>query len=110
VKSMKKAYVGKWRIQEMDAWDKDFIDMIVPGHLIIEKDGTGFFQFGTVEGEIDCRIEKVYDKERIDFSWEGEEEGDSASGRGWASIEGERMTGKIYFHLGDESGFKATKE
>jgi 3-deoxy-7-phosphoheptulonate synthase len=27
LKSMKKAYVGKWRIQEMDEWDRDFIDL-----------------------------------------------------------------------------------
>ena len=34
---MKKAYVGKWRIVEMEQWDKDFIDEEVPGHFTIRK-------------------------------------------------------------------------
>jgi hypothetical protein len=30
-----KAYVAKWCITEMEQWDKDYIDMVVPGHLMI---------------------------------------------------------------------------
>ena len=45
----------------MDAWDQDFVDLVVPGHFTIRKDGTGCFQFGAVQGEMDCRIEKASD-------------------------------------------------
>jgi hypothetical protein len=56
---IKKAYVGKWRITEMEQWDKEFIDLVVPGHLTIEKDGTGSLQFGAVEAWVDCRLEAL---------------------------------------------------
>jgi hypothetical protein len=56
--ALKQAYVGKWRIDDhMDDWDQDFIDLVVPGHFAIRKDGTGFFQFGAVVGKLHCRIE-----------------------------------------------------
>ncbi len=104
---MKKAYIGKWRITEMEQWDRDFIDLVVPGHLTIKKDGTGSLQFGAIEVDIDCRLESVNGAERLDFSFEGSDEGDPVCGRGWAQVTGRGMKGKIYFHLGDDSGFTA---
>ena len=47
--------------------------------------------------------------ERIEFSWEGQGEMDSACGRGWAVIEEGELRGRIFFHLGDESMFRALK-
>jgi len=35
-----------------------------------------------MQGEIDYRIEPSHDAERLEFSWEGEDEMDSVSGRG----------------------------
>ncbi|MBI4765543.1 MAG: hypothetical protein HY787_13225 [Deltaproteobacteria bacterium] len=105
---MKKTYIGKWRITEMEMWDKEYIDMVVPGHLTIEKDGTGSLQFGVVEVEMDCRIESIHGEERLDFTFEGSDEGDQVCGRGWAQITGRNMKGRIYFHLGDDSAFTAT--
>jgi len=107
--TLKQAYVGKWRIDHMDEWDKDFIDLVAPGHFTIKKDGTGFFQFGVVEGELDCRIEDSSGTERLAFSWQGFDEGDEVSGRGWAEVEGKKMKGWIHFHMGDDSGFTARK-
>src|SRR3972149_8597226 len=100
-------YVGKWRIIHMDQWDQDFVDLVVPGYVTIKKDGLGSFQFGAVQGEIDCRIERQFDGEVLSFTWEGEDECDPASGRGWARVDRNEMTGQIFFHLGDDSGFKA---
>lgn len=105
----KNPYLGKWRITEMELWDKEYIDLVAPGHFIFNKDGLGHFQFGTVEGEIDYRIEEVGGINRIEFSWEGQSEYDPVSGRGWASIDGEELVGRLYFHLGDDSWFKAKK-
>ena len=104
---MKKVYIGKWRIREMEQWDKEYIDMMVPGHLTIEKDGTGLLQFGAVEVGVDCRLEIINGAERLDFSFEGSEEGDQVCGRGWAQVTGRNMKGRICFHLGDDSAFTA---
>jgi hypothetical protein len=105
-----KEYVGKWRITEMEQWDKDYIDMVASGHLTIGGDGQGSLQFGVVEAEIDCRVESLSGIERIEFSFEGEDEGDPVCGRGWAQVKGQAMTGRIYFHMGDDSGFTASKK
>jgi hypothetical protein len=107
---IKSEYVGKWRIIEMSEWDQDFIDLAAPGHLTIKTDGTGAFAFGAVEAEIDCRIEKIGDGERLGFSFAGSDEGDEVSGRGWAAVSGRSMEGWFVFHLGDESTFRARKQ
>jgi hypothetical protein len=102
-------YLGRWRIREMDQWDKDFIDLVGEGHITIDKKNRGELRFGAVECDLDFRIEKVGDQERIEFSFVGQDEGEEVVGRGWALLEGDRLRGRIYFHLGDESGFLAER-
>jgi hypothetical protein len=58
---------------------------------------------------MDCRIEKIGERERMDFSWEGNDESDPACGRGRVEMEGKEMRGRIYIHFGDDSGFTARK-
>jgi len=108
--TIEKAYVGKWRITEMEQWDKDFIDLVVQGNITVGDDGLGTLQFGAVEAEIDCRVESVGGVERLEFSFEGEDEGDAVCGRAWGQVTGRTMIGRIYFHMGDDSGFSASKK
>jgi hypothetical protein len=59
---------------------------------------------------MDCRIEPYGDSERLAFSWDGEDEMDPVSGRGWAIInEDGQLVGRLYFHDGDDSGFTAER-
>jgi hypothetical protein len=102
-------YIGKWRIIEMDQWDQEFVNLVVPGYVTIRKDGTGSFQFGAVQGEMDCRIQKTGMHEQIEFTWDGFDECDPASGRGWVRVDGIEMSGHLFFHMGDDSGFRAKK-
>jgi len=83
--------------------------MEVPGHFTFKKDGTGQFQFGLVQGEMACRIETKDGKVRIEFSWEGQEELNSANGRGWVVIENKELQGRIFLHQGDDSSFRARR-
>jgi len=106
---MKNKYLGRWRIFEMELWDQDFVDLDVPGHITLENKGRGEFQFGLVQGFVDYRIERIGEVERLEFSWEGSDDADPACGRGRATIESGELHGKIYFHCGDESWFKAKK-
>jgi hypothetical protein len=105
----KNPFHSKWRIIEMEHWDSDYIDLVVPGHITFEKDDLGEFQFGTMRGELDCRFEKHGDEMRVEFSWQGESEIDPASGRGWATIKEGELNGRLYIHLGDDSWFRAVK-
>ena len=105
---LKSEYLGKWRITEMGAWDEDYVDMVVPGHFTVTKNG-GEMEFGVVSCELDCRVEEFAGIERLEFSFLGMDEGDEVSGRGWAVIEENLLKGHIYFHYGDDSGFSARK-
>ncbi len=99
---------GRWRIVEMDLWDRDAIDLVGPGFFEIKADGTGSFQFIAVEGAIDGRHVERDSRPLFEFSWVGSDDGDGASGRGWARVEADgSLLGHIYFHRGDDSGFRA---
>jgi hypothetical protein len=104
------AFTGTWRITEMEQWDADYFDMEVPAHITIRKDLTGSFQFGLVQGDLDGRIETIDGRPRFDFSWSGFDENDPVSGRGWLRTCGEQAEGRIFLHLGDDSGLKAERQ
>ena len=99
--------VGRWRIVAMEQWDQDYVDMDSPGHITFMQGGTGQLHFGCVELELDWRFEA--DTGRLEFTFSGFDEGDEVTGHGWAKAEGTRLTGRLIFHEGDESGFEAAK-
>ena len=105
-----KKFICKWRITEMALWDKDFIDLMGEGYFQFDKAGLGEFQFGAVQGNMDWWVQVVDGKNRAEFCWTGFDEMDPASGKGWAEVDGEMMTGHIQFHQGDDSGFTATRK
>ena len=104
-------YLGKWKITEMEQWDREYIDLVVPGYIEFEGDENGSFQLGTVKGWIDYRIERFDDVDMIAFSWEGMSDTDPGCGRGWAMIVGnsDELYGRIYIHCSDDSDFRAKR-
>ena len=108
---MKKTpFLGKWHITEMEQWDSDYIDEEEDGYIEFSDGDLGDFHFGYVDGSMDCEIETVEGKPRVEFSWLGSDEMDAASGRGWARIESDgTMSGKVAFHMGERSWFKAER-
>jgi len=101
---------GRWRITAMTEWDNDFIDAEVPGYIDFAKDGLGDFQFGYVRCDIDWRETERDGEPAVEFSFEGNDEMDSCSGRGWGVVTNDELDGMICFHRGDESGFIAKKK
>ena len=91
----------------MEQWDADYRDLVVPAHVTIEDDGSGEFQFGTVRGWLDSRIEVVGDQRRLEFSWEGFSDSDPGCGRGWAMRVGDELRGRLFIHCSDDSSFTA---
>jgi hypothetical protein len=92
----------------MELWAADFIDLDVPGHFTFADEQGGEFQFGMVVGWMDCRYHM--ERGRVEFSWEGTDDADDASGRGWAELDGDQLRGRIFIHMGDDSGFVAVKQ
>ena len=103
-------FLGAWRITAMEQWDREYVDMVVPASISFAAHGSGEFQFGTVHGWLDCRFEERGGVPRVEFSWEGDSEGDPVCGRGWAEADtGGTLKGRLFFHHGDESGFTARR-
>ena len=103
-------FIGTWYIYEMEMRDEDYFNMETQAVIKVERSGLGFFNFGVVSGEIDGEVVKNDNAERFEFTWEGNCECDPASGMGWIKlIDDNTIEGKIKFHLGDSSMFKAKR-
>jgi hypothetical protein len=102
---------GQWRIIAMELWDTDAIDLVGPGFIEFDGRRSGWLSFIAVKGQLDCR-EVVRDGcLGVEFTWEGTDDGDPVTGRGWAVLaDDDSLDGRIFFHLGDDSGFQATRD
>jgi hypothetical protein len=103
-------FAGMWHIFEMEMWDEDYFNMEVQAYIEINSKGNGEFQFGLVSGYIDGEIINDAEAEKLDFTWEGNDESDATSGSGWLKMkEKDIIEGKIKFHMGEISKFSAKR-
>ena len=101
-----KAFAGRWRIVAMDVWDKDFLDLVETAHLTFKGAADGEIAFGALKGFLDVRYGTRDGSACAEFSWEGNDENDPASGRGWVVLgTAGRLVGHFYIHNGDDLGF-----
>ncbi len=103
-------FLGRWLIEEMDQWDVGDKSEELQPFIEFKRSNTGQFQFGCVFGEMDCQFTQRDGPPAVEFTWDGNDESEHVFGRGWAVLNGDKLSGMIFFHLGDESGFTATKE
>jgi hypothetical protein len=96
---------GRWRITETDGWDRDALDLVGPAEIAFDDDDLGHLRMIAVDAGIDHRVTG----NRIEFSWAGFDEGDPVSGRGFAEIVDDQLTGMLFFHRGEESSFVARR-
>ena len=102
--------IGRWSITWIENWVPDFVDPEVEALFELKARGMGRFQFGYVRGEIDYRETERDGKPAVEFSWDGNDETDTAQGRGWAVLDGDEIEGRIFFHLGDDMAFRAIRK
>ncbi len=91
--------IGRWRITEMDNWDQDAVDLSGPGFIEFSADGFGELGFIAVSGELDWRDADPGGRLAVEFSWQGSDEGDEASGRGWAALSPRWHARGTHLHL-----------
>ena len=102
--------LGRWRITEMEVWDREYIDAEVKAYIRFDPNGFGEFQFAYVSGSIDYRLVERDGRTAVEWSWDGNAEMDQVSGRGWAVLgQDGRLTGRLFIHDGDDSGFTAKR-
>ena len=105
----KRLLVGVWRIVDTELWDLDDLDLVEPAQLTLEPDGLGALRLLAIEADLDYRIVERDGRPAGEFSFDGADEGDRISGRGWAILHGEQLRGRLFLHRGDESGFTASR-
>jgi hypothetical protein len=100
---------GRWNIVEMDLWDRESLDLVAPAFIEFSTAHGGSLGFIVVTGWIDWRASEAEHFD-VEFTWDGDDEGDHVSGRGWATLgDDEVLRGHLYFHLGDDSAFRAER-
>ena len=102
--------VGRWLVESMDQWDRDFIDEDVRGYFEFDAKNSGDFHFGYVQGRIDYRLGEREGRPAVEFTWDGNDEMDPAQGRCWLVLDGDELKGMLFFHQGDESGIVLKRE
>ncbi len=106
-----KAFAGRWRIVATDVWDNDFLDEVEEAHITFKGASDGEIAFGALSGSLDVRYGPREGSACAEFSWEGFDHNDEASGRGWATIGTEdRLVGHFYIHKGDDSAFACDRD
>jgi hypothetical protein len=103
-------FVGRWRILRSHVWGQSALDLVTAACIEVEADRTGRLQFIGIDADADFRVESRNGRSILEFSWEGSEEGDRTCGRGWATLEGAELHGRLYVHRGEESAFVARPE
>ncbi len=105
-----KRFSGDWRIEEMEVWGGDDLDLLGPANITFDDDGFGSFQFVAVVGFIDCEFSERGGKPLVEFSWQGHDDSSDACGRGWGIIESVgNLRGRIFIHYADDRGFTAIR-
>jgi len=104
-------FMGRWRLVSVSAWEDDYLDEEVQAFIEFDEKGSGSFQFGYVQGLMDCRTTNRDGKPAVEFSWEGGDAADGTplTGRGWAILEGDGLNGMFCIHQGDDSEFVARR-
>jgi hypothetical protein len=106
---MKQRVIGDWRITETEVWDQDALDLAVPAHLRLDRDGLGYLELIAIQADVDYRVTTRDGLPSVEFTWHGDDDGQETCGRGWAVVEGDRLRGRLFIHRGDESSFLAER-
>lgn len=108
-RTAKHALLGAWRIVDTELWDVDDLDSMEPAHVTLKANGHGRLGLLAIEAELDYRVVQREGLPAVEFSFEGFDEGDRISGRGWAALDGEQLRGRLFVHQGDNCGFTARR-
>jgi hypothetical protein len=98
-------FQGKWRIVEMDIWPDDAVDLEGPAFIAIAGE-RGEMRFVALSASLDVRYQARRGGAVAEFSWQGFDDGEPCSGRGWVEPgTAGRLVGHVFIHDGDDSGF-----
>lgn len=99
--------IGKWRIIAIPDYEEDYPNMVGPAYILFGEEA-GEFAFGCVTGQIHGGVGP--EDTAIEFSWNGNDEMDEASGDGSVELQPDgSLNGQVDFQNGDEIYFTARR-
>lgn len=102
-------FLGKWWIIASDLWTREDLNSVVPAHITFNRNHLGELELIAISASIDHRIGNRDGTPIVEFTWEGSDEGQPVSGRGWARLTGDHLNGQLFIHQGDETDFTAKR-
>ena len=92
---------GKWRVVEIPDYDM----ALLGAYILFGKNGRAF-AFDCLTGS----IHGVCEGDAVEFTWQGNDEMEPASGRGWAELQDDgSLEGEICLDNGDDISFIARR-
>lgn len=88
----------------MEYWDQKYVDFVEPGYIEFGERKSGSLHFGCIYADIDY---SVSNDAKVVFLFQGDDEGQIISERGWAKIKNNNLYGHIFIHNGDNFKFNA---
>jgi hypothetical protein len=98
---------GKWRIVSTDVWDE--LDDLGPAQITFGPGRAGELNVIAISASVDYRVGVRDGVPIVEFSWEGDDDGQRTSGRGWARRDRRGLVGRLFIHEGDEAEFVAKR-
>ena len=83
----------------MEPWDREDLDLLGPACLTWDRRGQGTRRFVAIEAGVDCRPGVRDGLPAVEFSCDGNDDGDRISGRGWAMLTAGTRRGRVFLHL-----------
>jgi hypothetical protein len=100
-------FFGTWRILSTDLWVGEDLDLVEPAHITIKRGGKGDLVLGAVNATLDWTVRLQH----LEFTLHGFDDDTEISGHGYAQLENaEDLSGRILFHKGDNTSFRAKIE
>lgn len=101
---------GHWRIATTEVWGRDSLDLVQPAFLRFDDNRLGQLGMIAIRADLDCRYGDRDGKPLVEFTFEGDDDGHSCHGRGWAILDADGLLrGRLHIHQGDDSGFVAER-
>jgi hypothetical protein len=92
---------GRWRIVSTDVWETQDLDDLGPAQITFGPGRAGELNVIAISASVDYRVGVRDGAPIVEFSWEGDDDGQRASGRGWARPDRRGLVGRLFIHEGE---------
>jgi hypothetical protein len=102
-------FTGRWEVVSSPDFDEEDLRSEGAPYVSLQQKGNdvrGEYHIGVQEGGLDGRLEGP---DRAIFSFEGMDELDEVDGAATATLNGDRMTFRLMYHLGDEWTYECVR-